>query len=84
MVLTPCKWKGWGPPATPAGKLISMVELPGKGKTLPEGRRSVASDAPLKIWRRTGTVGGTKVVPLMVNDKLVTFWMGKLKGVSDH
>ncbi len=47
-----------------------MVEFPGNGKMLPAGRRDAGDEAPLKIWRRTGTVGGTKVVPLMVNDKV--------------
>lgn len=47
------------------GKEISIVELDGRVKTLPLGRRSAADDAPLRIWRRTGTEGGTNATSLM-------------------
>ena len=43
----------------------SMVAFEGSVYTLPLGSKSVALEAPLRIWSRTGTVGGTNVAPLM-------------------
>lgn len=65
---TPCKWKGCGAPGAfvaVMGNEISIVELDGSAKRLPLGRRSAAEVVPLRIWRRTGTVGDTKETSLM-------------------
>ena len=65
--LTPCKWKGCGVPGafTDAGSVISILLRAGSGMTLPEGRRSCARCAPLRIWSSTGTVGGANDALLM-------------------
>ena len=42
-----------------------MVLSAGRGMTLPEGSRSCAACAPLRIWSNTGTLGGVKVASLM-------------------
>ena len=51
-----------------------MTAFDGRAKTLPEGRRSDGLAAPLRIWRRTGTVGGTKVAPLIWNFRVGPFY----------
>ncbi len=52
------------PPAAPPGIEISIVAFDGREYMEPEGRRSFAFWAPLKIWRSTGVVGGVKLAPL--------------------
>jgi hypothetical protein len=47
-----------GAPGAPPGIEISMTLFGGKLYTLPAGRSSCAVFAPLRIWRRTGAVGG--------------------------
>lgn len=59
------------PPTTPPGMLSSIVLPPGRGITDPGGSRFDAVCAPLRICRRTGTVGGIKVAPLTVKRKVV-------------
>ena len=44
---------------------------------LPRGRRLCADCAPLKIWSKTGTVGGMKVALLM--KKFVPFCRGQAR-----
>ena len=57
----------------PPGILTSITELGGKTKILSGGSSCWAVRAPLRIWRRTGTVGGRKpVLPLMVKTRSVT------------
>lgn len=50
-----------GAPSEPPGMVISITLLGGKVYTDPFGMRSCAVCAPLRIWRRTGTVGGLNV-----------------------
>ena len=49
------------------GNDSSIVAFDGRVYTLPLGSKSVALEAPLRIWSKTGTVGGTNVAPLMKN-----------------
>lgn len=50
--LTPCRWKGWGPPGALVaviGNESSIVLFDGREYTLPLGSRSAAAWVPLKI-----------------------------------
>ncbi len=60
-------WALTPPPTTPPGIDNSMVELDGREKTDPEGRRSPALLAPLRICNRTGVLGAVNWAPLTVN-----------------
>ena len=62
---------------TDAGSVISMLLRAGRGMTLPEGRRSCARCAPLRICKSTGTVGGVNVALLM--KKFVPFCRGQAR-----
>ena len=68
-VHTPWRWNGWGPPITPEGKLTWITLSLSTVSTPPRGNRSWALWAPLSICRSTGTVGGTKLLLLMLNLK---------------
>ena len=52
---------------SPPGIETLMTEFRGRVYTLPGGRRDCAVRLPIRICRRTGTVGGTKLAPLMAN-----------------
>ena len=58
---------GFPTAAVVRGKDISTTWLGGREYTEPDGSKSCAAWAPLKIWRRTGTVGGVKDTSLIVN-----------------
>ena len=75
----PCRWNGCGVPGAfvVAGMLISIVLCAGRGITLPEGSRSCARCAPLRICRSTGTVGGMNDAMLM--KKFVPFCRGQAR-----
>ena len=49
-----------GEPAAPPGIDISITLFGGKTYTDPGGSNDCAVDAPLMIWRSTGTLGVTK------------------------
>ena len=46
---------------------ISITLFGGRGYTDPGGNNCCGVDAPLMIWRSTGTLGGMKVALLTVN-----------------
>ena len=64
-----CEYNCWskqrevltGAAAVPPGMVISMTLFGGKVYTDPFGKSSCDVRAPLRIWRRTGTVGGVNV-----------------------
>jgi hypothetical protein len=60
-----------GLPIEPPGIDISMTLFGGKTYTDPEGSNDCAVDAPLRIWRSTGTLGGVKVALLTMKSKAV-------------
>jgi hypothetical protein len=62
-----------GPPTAPPGIVSSTLLFGSRPYMLPGGRSSDAVLAPLRIWRRTGTVGGLKGVPFISNMNSVKF-----------
>lgn len=51
----------------PPGMLISMTLFAGRLYTEPDGNRLAAEVVPLRIWSRTGTLGGLKGAPFISN-----------------
>ena len=72
-----------GLPGEPPGMEISITLFGGRTYTDPGGSNSCGVDAPLMIWRSTGTEGGTKLALLTVKFKsAVLNWMSRFKLTS--
>ena len=57
----------------PPGMETSITLLGGSVYTEPLGKSDLASCAPLRIWRRTGVLGGWKTAPFTVKRPVVMF-----------
>lgn len=55
-----------GPPTARAGMVSSTLLFASRPYMLPDGRRSDAFFAPLRIWSNTGTEGGSNETPFTV------------------